>query len=659
MTRAGGDDDGMSVPIRILLAEDSEDDAAIIVQALRRAGYEPTITQVHDRDRFRAALETDVDAIVTDYALPQFGCAEALRLMNARGLDLPFIVVSGTIDEDAAVGILRAGAHDFVTKQNLARLGPALDRELIDARNRAERRRAERSLGHQRDFLRIVLDTNPGLVFVKDSRGRFSLANNAVAELYGTTVDDLLGRSESDYNPNADEVARARAAEEHVLGSGRPSFTAAEKVTDPRTGATRWFEVRRVPLALPDTPDRHVLGIASEITERKSAEDALRVAEQQFRQAQKMEAVGQLAGGVAHDFNNLLTAILGYTALLVEGVRDRPELLADLQEIRRAGERAGALTRQLLTFSRKHVVQPTILNLNEVVAELEKMLHRVIGEDVRLETVLPPTLHHVKADPNQVEQILMNLAVNARDAMPRGGVLRIETANDTMPVDPRQPGSRWPCVLLRVSDTGVGIAADVRDRVFDPFFTTKAPGKGTGLGLSTVYGIVTQSGGVITVDSEPTRGASFSIRFPAVDVPVDKIASDANTVMPHAGTETILLVEDEAGVRHLCQRVLSRRGYDVLEARDVTHAAEISSSFPGQIHLLLSDIVMPGLSGPDLAQRIVAERPDIRVLYMSGFSNRLNTEYGSLSAGVTILHKPFTPEHLVRTVRDCLDVAVS
>ncbi len=244
--------------------------------------------------------------------------------------------------------------------------------------------------------------------------------------------------------------------------------------------------------------------------------------------------------------------------------------------------------------------------------------------------------------------------------MPRGGTLRIETRNDYMPLDPRQPApaGRVPCVLLMVTDNGTGIPDEIRDRVFEPFFTTKGPGKGTGLGLSTVYGIVTQSGGSIGLETERNKGTTFSIRFPVVDQPIDAGGGSRATVL-HAGTETILLVEDEQGVRQLVQRVLAVRGYEVLEARDVPHALEISSTFPGQIHLLLSDIVMPVLSGPDLAQRIVAERPDIRVLYMSGFANQLQTAHGSLSAGVTILHKPFTPEHLVRIVRDCLDVAVS
>jgi hypothetical protein len=650
----------MSVPIRILLVEDSDDDAAIVLHALQRAGYEPITTRVSDRESYLAALDSEIDVIISDYAMPQFSCAAALALMRARGLDLPFLVVSGTIDEVAAVGILRAGAHDFVTKQNLARLGPALDRELLELKNRAERRKAERSLAHQRDALRLVLDTNPGLIFVKDSQGRYSLANKAVADLYGVTVDDLIGRTEADFNPRIEQVMFSRAVEHQVVSTGQPAFIPAEEITDPRSGVTHWFEVRRVPMSVPDSTDRHVLGIAADITDRKTAEVALRQSEDQFRQAQKMEAVGQLAGGVAHDFNNLLTAILGYTALLLEAARDQPQLTADLEEIKRAGERAGALTRQLLTFSRKQVVQPTILDLNEVVSELEKMLRRVIGEDVQLETIMGLDLHPIKADPNQIEQILMNLAVNARDAMPRGGVLRIETLNSTMPMDPRQPSADpCRCVTLSVSDTGSGIPNEIRGRIFDPFFTTKGPGKGTGLGLSTVYGIVTQNGGTIDVESERARGTTFAMRFPAVDVPVEKSERVATAGAAHSGRETILLVEDEPGVRQLVRRVLADRGYKVLEARDVSDAADISTRFAGRIQLLLSDIVMPGLSGPDLAQRIVAQRPDIRVLYMSGFANRLKTEHGSLSTGVTILHKPFTPDNLVRAVRDCLDVAVS
>jgi two-component system, cell cycle sensor histidine kinase and response regulator CckA len=553
----------MAVPLRILLAEDSDDGVAIVLQALRRAGYEPTAIGVDDSPH-----------------------------------------------------------------------------------------------GRQRDLLRLVLDASPDLIFVKDSSGRFTMANRAVAELYGTTVDQLMGKSESDVNPQAEETLRSAVAEQDVIASGRPTFATTEGVTDPRTRSTRWFDIRRLPLVVPGVTGCQVLAIAIETTDRRLAESALRMTDVQVRQAQKMEAIGQLAGGVAHDFNNLLTAILGYTALLIEATRDQPELAADLAEIKKAGERASSLTRQLLTFSRKQVVQPALLNLNDVVAELEKVLRQVIGDEIELETIKAPGLGKVRADPNQIEQVLVSLAVNARDAMPEGGVLRIETRREVLPANPRAAAaapSPWPCVTLLVSDTGTGIPPENIDRVFEPFFTTKGPGKGTGLGLSTVYGIVNQSSGVVSVESERNRGTTFSIRFPAVEEPAAVAAPAARPSVPYAGTETILLVEDEPGVRQLVQRVLSRRGYHVLDAGDVTHAFEIATEYAGPIHLLLSDVVMPGLSGPDLAKRIVAKRPEIRVLYMSGFASRLSSELGSPSAGVTILHKPFTPESLARTVRDCLD----
>jgi two-component system, cell cycle sensor histidine kinase and response regulator CckA len=524
----------MTVPIGMLLAAGSDDDARTVTEALRPAGYNATITRVSDRDGYVRALELGViDAIVCDTSVPRLCSETAISLMKGRGLDLPFIVISDRLDEEAVVRLVRSGAHDFVTRQNLStRLAHILDREIVDARSRAERRLTE---------------------------------------------------------------------------------------------------------------------------------EAFRQREDQFRQAQKMEAIGQLAGGVAHDFNNLLTSILGYTALLLDVTRDQPDLVADLEEIQRAGERAGALTRQLLTFSRKQASQPTTLNLNALVSDLGKMVQKTVGDDVRVETIMESSLHHVKADPSQIEHILQNLASNARDAMPNGGLLTIETKNETMPVDPTNPTStsRWPCVTMIVTDTGCGIRPEILDRVFEPFFTTKGPGKGTGLGLSSVYGIVTQAGGVITVESHLNHGTTFAIRFPAIDVPLDAVAPCSKQRTPHSGTETILLVEDEPAVRHLVQRVLAARGYEVLEARDVADAAAIATDHDGPIHLLLSDIVMPGLSGPDLAQRIVAQRPDVRVLYMSGFANRLSTQLGALSAGVSILRKPFTPEHLVRTVRDCLDVVVS
>jgi nitrogen-specific signal transduction histidine kinase/FixJ family two-component response regulator len=390
--------------------------------------------------------------------------------------------------------------------------------------------------------------------------------------------------------------------------------------------------------------------IVEDITERYQLEE-------QLRQAQKMEAVGRLAGGIAHDFNNLLTAILGYSELLLDRVRAEPDLASDVEEIRRAGQRASSLTRQLLAFSRKQVLQPQLLDLNVVVAELGKMLQRVIGEDIRLHVVAAPTLGAVRADLGQIEQVLMNLAINARDAMPRGGSLTIRTEETKLPPDLARLESAdatGAYAALSVADTGCGMSPEVRARIFEPFFTTKGPDKGTGLGLSTIYGIVTQSGGYITVDSERGRGTTFTVYLPVAEHVSQAAPEAAPSRDSYAGTETILLVDDEAALRSLARKVLERYGYHVLEASDGNTALKLTDQFDGRIHLLLSDIIMPGLHGPDLAQWIVARRPDVRVLYISGYP-QLATDSGRMGAHITFLQKPFNPDQLAKAVRQCLD----
>jgi hypothetical protein len=655
------DRDSPALPVealRVLLVEDTDDDAALIARALGAAGFKPTIQRVQTEDEFRAALSASSwDLVISDHSLPRFSSTVALWCLHAAQVDVPFIVVSGTIDEESAVSILKAGAHDFVTKQNLARLGPAIRRELQDATHRAERRAARRDLEIQRDVLRLVIDTNPGLIFVKDRAGRFTLANRAVAELYGKTVDELAGADARELKLHAADAGLKLEAEEDVLATGRPRFDSAEAITDARTGKVRWFEMRRVPLVLPDGSSG-VLGIGTEVTDRRLAETALRATEEQFRQAQKMEAIGQLAGGIAHDFNNLLTAILGYSELLLDRVRDQPDVVQDIEEIRNAGERARSLTAQLLTFSRKQVLEPQILDLNQVVTDAERILRRVIGEDIELVTVKTKSPQRFKADPGQMHQVLMNLAVNARDAMPRGGKLRIETgsAEATPPLaQPDTAAGAKAYVTLKVSDTGCGMPPEVQSRIFEPFFTTKAAGKGTGLGLSMVFGVVTQSGGHITVDTERDRGTTFTIYLPATQDALPARPARSRESSELRGNETILVVEDERGIRDLVRKVLTRYGYQVLEAGDPVDALEMAARHSARIHLLLSDIVMPKMSGPELAQRLVPLRPDMRVLYMSGFVNRLGTVFGSLSSGVDLLHKPFTPEGLVQKVRGCLD----
>jgi two-component system cell cycle sensor histidine kinase/response regulator CckA len=394
--------------------------------------------------------------------------------------------------------------------------------------------------------------------------------------------------------------------------------------------------------------------------ERKVAEAALRKSEEQLRQSQKMEAVGSLAGGLAHDFNNLLSVILSYSELLANALKDGDPMRADLNDINEAGLRAADLTRQLLAFSRQQVLQPRILNLNDVFAGMEKMLRRVIGADIELLNLADPELCKILADPGQMEQILMNLAVNARDAMPKGGTLTIETStvllseSDTAEHVGLKAGLN---VMLVVTDTGTGMDKATLTRIFEPFFTTKGIGKGTGLGLSTVFGIVKQSGGTIWASSEPGKGTAFTTYFPAAESSTFAPSSIPPTYSEPRGlhgSETVLVVEDEERVRVLVRTILRKYGYQVLEARSGGDALMVCEQHHASINLLLTDVVLPHISGPELATRLLATRPEMRVLFMSGYTGGLVLEQDIHGTRATFLQKPITPEALVRRVRDAL-----
>ncbi len=418
-----------------------------------------------------------------------------------------------------------------------------------------------------------------------------------------------------------------------------------------KKGTVIWIEQRIV--LVHDQTGRLVAieGIARDITERKHLEE-------QLRQSQKMEAIGQLAGGVAHDFNNLLTAILGYSDLLLSQLNPSDSLCTDVEEIKKAGERASSLTKQLLAFSRKQILQPRVLELNETVTDTDKMLQRLIGEDIELIISLDPALGRVKADPGQIEQILLNLVVNARDAMPEGGKLTIETAN----VDLDQAYARdhvavqaGPYVMLAVSDTGCGMSPEVQAQIFEPFFTTKELGKGTGLGLSTVYGIVKQSGGNIWVYSELGRGTSFKIYLPRVDEEVTTIERALPGSKKTQGSETIILVEDETTIRSLMRTILQGRGYTVLEACHGPEALQISQSHRGPIDLMVADVVMPQMSVREFTQRMAELRPETKVLFASGYSDDAIVRHGVLEEGVNFIQKPFSVAGLTKKVREVLD----
>jgi len=495
--------------------------------------------------------------------------------------------------------------------------------------------------------LSALVEHSPLGILVLDPDHRVQIANPAFISLFGYSPEDLQGRNPDDLIAPGGDVLRAEAA-----GLTRDSLAGHQihivTVRRRKDGALVEVEIYGVPL-LENGRLIGVYAIYQDLTERR------RLEEQLFK-AQKMEAIGQLAGGVAHDFNNLLTAILGYADLLAAKLDPESLEFEELDEIRKAGERAASLTRQLLAFSRQQVLERKVLDLNYLITDVERMLRRLIGEDVRLFAVLDPALRRVRADAGQLEQVIMNLAVNARDAMPRGGRLTIETANVELDEAYARlhatvlPGSY---VMIAVSDTGVGMNSETLARIFEPFFTTKGQGKGTGLGLATVYGIVKQSGGYVWVYSEVGKGTIFKIYLPRVEE-----AAETEPVPAAApalrGSETVLLVEDDQSVRTLARSILESYGYTVLEAASGKEGLEVARQYTRPIDLVLTDVVMPEMSGSDMASRLETLRPGVRVLYMSGYTDDAVFRHGLLERGRVFLQKPFTPGALAHKVREAL-----
>ncbi|KAB2349081.1 response regulator [Actinomadura rudentiformis] len=627
----------MTAPVRLLLCEDDDDDAVLIVTHLRRDGLDVTYERVETAEAAARALRGHPpDIIISDYRMPAFTAEDALRLLHETGLDIPFILVSGQIGDEHAAALMRDGAHDFISKDHLTGIAPAVRRELQDAQVRRRRREAENALRKSEQRFRLFAENAPDIIF------RYRLlpseeleyVSPAAALILGHRPDELCGDPGHvlSFVDPADRPALERswhsaAPEPLVVRWHRPD------------GTTVWTEQRAVAVRDEHGRPAAVEGILRDITAQVAAQRERERLEHRLRQVERLDSLGKLGGGVAHDFNNLLMVILGHAELALESAPDDSAVRDDLERIQRAAERGASLTRQLLIFSRLEPSRPEILDLNAVVEDTGQLLRRTIGEDVELIAELEPGLNTVRMDRSKLEQILLNVLLNARAAMPEGGRVTIRTAGVEAAGVP-------PIVRLSLTDTGFGMSPEVAERAFEPFFTTKRRGQGTGLGLSTVYGAVKEAGGEIGIESEPGEGTTVTIDLPATREPAPA-AVDSGPARPHRRDATALVVEDDGEVRDLVETMLAQSGYQVIDTASPIEALRIADAGEPWIDVLLADVVMPGMSGVELAERIRRARPAVPVLLMSGHTT------GSLPSGVVLpprtalIRKPFTSADLL------------
>jgi PAS domain S-box-containing protein len=635
-------------PLRVLVLEDRPDDAELIVEALSRAGFEPRWIRVeHERD-YRLALDDDWDIILSDFNLPNFDALRAIQILNERRSKVPLIVVSGSIGEEVAVDLLRQGAADYLLKDRLGRLPEAVRRALEDRRLRERERTHQHALAATEERMRFALEAAGVGVWEADLATGTVQWSRLLEQLHGLAPGGFAGRFDAFLELiHADDRAVVGAEIERATRDRDQSRILYRCIW--ADGGVHWL--RGIGRTIYDPAGRplRAAGVGLDITERQNLEE-------RYRQSQRMESIALLAGGIAHDFNNLLTAILGFTEVAAEQLEEASPIRPAVDQIRQAAHRAESLTRQLLAYSRQQILEPRVLDLREVVLSFEPMLRRLIGEHIDVVVHATPPIGNVKADRGQIEQVILNLAVNARDAMPAGGTLSIELSETVFDEEysGRHAGAApGRTILLAVSDTGSGMDAATVARVFEPFFTTKEQGHGTGLGLATVYGIVKQSGGHIWAYSEPGVGTTLKVYLPCVDAAADVPAVVAATSGALTGHETVLVVEDEEALRDLIQLVLERLGYRVLVAATPAAAFKAAEAQP-DLHLLLTDIVLPKMNGREIAERLRQARPALRVLFMSGYADNAAAVAGRLPDRAPFLQKPFTPNQLATKVRAAL-----
>jgi hypothetical protein len=634
---------------RILILEDRPEDRELIERELLQARVPFEAKGVDSREGYVDAIKSFApDVVLSDFSLPRFDALEAMSLLRRFRPGVPFILVTGAQSEEVAVECMKRGADDYILKATLKRLPSAVVNVIKKRDIQREKEKAEENLHSQEAQVRLIAEHSRDLIYLLDEKGQFTYASPSFERALGTPPDQLVGHKAFPFL-HPDDKAVARTAFQEALATGEDRTVQFRYKH--RDGSWRLFE-SVVSFARDEkgSPAKAVV-VARDIEDRRRLEE-------QVRQAQKMEAVGRLAGGVAHDFNNLLTAINGYSDLLLRSLDRMDPRRADVEEIKETAGRAAALTQQLLAFSRRQMTNPTVLDLNQVVSNLEKMLRRLIGEDIALRTALAPALYRVKADMGQMEQVLLNLTVNARDAMPEGGTLLVETRNVEAAPSPSAEEPDIPSgsyVLLSVSDTGCGMDNATQAHLFEPFFTTKEKGRGTGLGLSTVYGIVQQAGGHIRVATKPGHGTVFRVFLPRVDEAAEPSEKILETEEFFKGNETVLLAEDDRSVRRLAARILAQSGYRVIEAASGEEALRFADEHHEPMDILVTDVVMHGVSGPELARRLTSARPGLKVLYLSGYmeSDMRNSILQHLDS--SFLGKPFRPRDLVKKVREILD----
>jgi PAS domain S-box-containing protein len=643
----------MDSPIHILHLEDDPLDAELVKARLETAGLACRLTRVQTHAEFDAALRRKAyDIVLADYRLPNYDGMSALRLVLDVCPDVPFVFVSGTMGEEAVIEGLTRGATDYVLKQRLTRLVPAVNRALREAQNQRERGQAEKALAESEAKMRCILDSVDEGFIVVDRQYRVISANRAFCHLSNLRQDQVIGRL-------CHEISHHR---------GRPCFESGETCPIKRTfdsgeahfavhthtdaaGAQKYLELKSYPIVDASGTVSSAIETIIDVTEKRKLQE-------QLARSQKMESIARLAGGVAHDFNNMLGVIIGHAEIAMRQMNKSNPLSNNLKEIRSAAERSVNLTRQLLGFASRQTVTPKVLDLNETVEDMLKILRRLIGEDIDLVWRPGDGVWPIKMDPSQIDQILANLCVNARDAISGVGRISIETGTRTFDaVNCKHHPEVVPgeYVSITVSDDGSGMDAETLGKIFEPFFTTKEIGRGTGLGLATIYGIVLQNNGFVNVYSEPGHGTTFNIYLPRHAAATVQAVSRDHTPPVRGGNETILLVEDENSILNISREILERYGYQVLSASTPLEAMGLANAHNGRIHLLIVDVIMPEMNGRELAENVLSVYPDIECLFMSGYSGDVIAHHGVLEEGVNFIQKPFSMQYLAAKVREVLD----